>query len=1730
MKILILRPRSTVGNPHATPVIGAARDRVIRAIACVLAPMQLFIGLPLPVLAAASQPVLAATPTQTRPTSRPSALPPDLAAQATAPWQPPEPVRSRPATPRRSIPQDRLAAPDASARAQGPGRSLPSLTAGGVIASSRTSDKELGAALSELDTWRERETFPATDAYLSANAGTSQAAALGVALGIARFEQGYFSRAIDTLQTAWTATAESKDPAVYDLANEAGIRLAGLLARVGRQKELTAVLDVLNTRRVRGPLREHLQVANEALASMRTLPEHAFKCGPLALLTLRDAWQIGAEGVASLRGAESTPAGFTLAEVADMAGKAGITPRLAFRPKGAPIIAPAVVHWRADHYAALVEKRGEHWLVRDPTFAQDFLLSAQALDDEASGYFLIMGELPAGWRSVPTKEAESVFGRGAPAGSSEEDTNNKKKCPGMAGYYVSDFLVSLHVTDTPLGYQPPVGPAIDFTLTYNQRGTFNLAGQNISHLGPQWTLNWFIYTEDADGAGNQRLYTEDGRIERYSAAQITAETPHYLTAYKMAGGSGGAPFERIAPDGTREVYDHVVTGTGPYPKRFLTKIVDRFGNEVTLTYDGSDRLTAVTDALGQVSLLSYDDPADSYRITSISDPFGRTATMTYDGSGRLASITDPVGIVSSFSYEDSSNPDFLSKLTTPYGDTNFSYKSPSPDNRAMEVKDPAGRQERVEYRNAFTDVIDQTEDPLKVPVVPTDPDNPGAGNLDLGNHYLYYGNTLKWDHKTYREYPPNPNTGLNYDKAHITKWLWATDASYTTLGVKHSEKAALGNRVWYYYDGQTLSTWGIHRGPLGVPNVVARVLDDGTTQTWRYTYSLEQEVTSAIDPKGRKTYYDRTANGIDLAAVRQWRSASSTTETLTELDWTAARLPQTTTDAALKETTFTYNAAGQPVTATNALSETTTFIYDANLDGTPDASGYLIRVEGPVSGANTSYTYDSAGRIHTVTDSEGYVLTYDYDDLNRVTVVTYPDSTYDQLVYDRLDLKAVRDREGRWTRYWYNGVGQRVLTLDPAGRTTLVDYCRCGAPKLLVDGEGNATRWEYDIQGRVTKKIYADFSETLYTYETTNSRLKTVTDALGQEKHYAYDVDDALLSTSYVNAINATPNVTFTYETDYNRLATMTDGTGTTSFTYHPVTAPTGTLGASRLAEVDGPLTDDTLVYAYDELGRRIGRTINGPANSQTFGYDALGRLDSEINVLGTFTPSYAGHSNRVTSVALPSGLTTDYGYGTATQDFRLQSIAFKNGGTTLSSHAYTHSPTGRIETWSQALSGQPVLNWAYGYDRADQLTGAVKTPSVGAAQTLRYGYDRIGNRVTESSDSAVRTGVYNELNQLEGWTGGGRTRVAGTLDEPATVTVNGSPAQLGAGNSFTADVDLPVGTSTVPVAATDGSGNTRTANYSITVASGAAATYAYDDVGNLVSKVDSTGTTAYTWDAENRLIGIAYPGGASTEMTYDGLSRRVRIVEKDNTATIIDDRRFVWDGQALAERRAGDGITVERRYFSEGVQAGGNTRLYVRDHLGSVNQLIDPSSPGSPTATYNYDPFGKRVKVAGSEESDAAYTGHYYHAASELHLTLYRAYDADLGRWLSRDPIGENGGINVYNYVAGNPVRHMDPLGLSPDCEYQKMACLRGAQSSFNDQMLIVAPIAFVAGFAMGVFATKSAIGGALIGAGAWGITAVVAKIQYESDVRECERKYEECKKNKKPPTACSAAASASV
>ena len=262
-----------------------------------------------------------------------------------------------------------------------------------------------------------------------------------------------------------------------------------------------------------------------------------------------------------------------------------------------------------------------------------------------------------------------------------------------------------------------------------------------------------------------------------------------------------------------------------------------------------------------------------------------------------------------------------------------------------------------------------------------------------------------------------------------------------------------------------------------------------------------------------------------------------------------------------------------------------------------------------------------------MTDSDGYAVATDYDNIDRKTKTTYPDATFEQFQYTdnvtgamTLDLTGSRDRRGLWTYRHYNANRQMDSITDPANRTTLYGWCNCGALESITDPKLQVTTFNRDIQSRVYQKVFNDGTTINYLYEGqtapnsagATSRLKSSTDAKNQRTNYTYFADDNVAQITYTDTngqpLNPpTPSVSYTYDPNYNRAVTMVDGNGPTVYGYNPVTVPP-VLGANRLASIDGRSPNDTITFSYDELGRVSNRQINGSANSETWAFDSLGR------------------------------------------------------------------------------------------------------------------------------------------------------------------------------------------------------------------------------------------------------------------------------------------------------------------------------------------------------------------------------------------------------------------------------------------------------------------------------------------------------------------------------------------
>ena len=224
--------------------------------------------------------------------------------------------------------------------------------------------------------------------------------------------------------------------------------------------------------------------------------------------------------------------------------------------------------------------------------------------------------------------------------------------------------------------------------------------------------------------------------------------------------------------------------------------------------------------------------------------------------------------------------------------------------------------------------------------------------------------------------------------------------------------------------------------------------------------------------------------------------------------------------------------------------------------------------------------------------------------------------------------------------------------------------------------------------------------------------------------------------------------------------------------------------------------------------------------------------------------------------------------------------------------------------------------------------------------------------------------------------------------------------------------------------AVTDGANTTKTNNYKVSTKGSASTSLTFDANGNMTSD----GTNTYERDAENRLTKITYPGtGNFTSLAYDGLGRNVSIVET-TLGSVTSTKHFIWCFGGRQEERDGSG-SVTKRNFSRGQITMSTNTFFTKDHLGSIRETTNTT--GSILAGLSYDMFGRLLQFAGSQSPDFSFDGCLYHQRSNLTLAIFREYSPVLGRFLSRDPIGESGGVNLAAFVENRPSNSKDPLGL---------------------------------------------------------------------------------------------------
>ena len=311
-----------------------------------------------------------------------------------------------------------------------------------------------------------------------------------------------------------------------------------------------------------------------------------------------------------------------------------------------------------------------------------------------------------------------------------------------------------------------------------------------------------------------------------------------------------------------------------------------------------------------------------------------------------------------------------------------------------------------------------------------------------------------------------------------------------------------------------------------------------------------------------------------------------------------------------------------------------------------------------------------------------------------------------------------------------------------------------------------------------------------------------------------------------------------------------------------------------------------------------------------------------------------------------------------------------------------------------------------YAYDIMDRVTNiSWKTASGATLGGFGYEYDAVGRIVSRShaigSNAFDRVYAYDDLDRL-------------ASNDGVTYTYDA------AGNRMTRTED--------------GETITYTLGVGDRLATWTGGSYAYDFAGN-VTRIERTGrpTLDLTWNSQYQLVSVATNGVFAEGYEYDALGRRV------STTTLEGTTRHVYDDgwQVIADLDA-NGNVVASYIWGDGidnllaVSAGGATYYPLTDIQGTVWGYVD--SQNNVVARWQYDAWGNIIDGTVSVPALASLRYRFqcreWSAATGLVNFRMRWYDPETGRWISKDPIGLSGGLNLYAFCGNDPLNRIDPFG----------------------------------------------------------------------------------------------------
>jgi RHS repeat-associated protein len=952
-----------------------------------------------------------------------------------------------------------------------------------------------------------------------------------------------------------------------------------------------------------------------------------------------------------------------------------------------------------------------------------------------------------------------------------------------------------------------------------------------------------------------------------------------------------------------------------------------------------------------------------------------------------------------------------------------------------------GTADEIRSKNAYDDNSNLVE--TKNPRHFAETEDDGNGNqvgIKSIDQYTYTGRNLKKSHTTAAGHPTLSATqswtynldGTNNEhkdfRNNTAKQIWRVCCARLQATVdRDGTSTTIQNTD---FKGQVIHSW---TGRAAVPAANLNFTNPSDIDTL-------QETTTRYDGRGRPTH--TTVWLVPLGDIGSCCGGSGDEAPIAGLDNSPAANGLTTE--------YAYD---DDLTDGNGIDDTyenqITALEGRGVTFGPTAKGSAVEITNP-AGEKTVQIQDAIGRTVMTINPEGHIQTMDYDVVVASNQFTLQHSAF--TIPGSLLATRSTDALGNSTTHYTDGAGRTLLTRDPAGNFAGAAYDANSNRVIIRDPNGLGQDCTYDNLNRditcADLQEQDDFTSRGKNYNAHGAVLIT-TDAEGETTENIYDVRDRLHTSEDANDLITE----YAYDAN-NNLTTLTDPKNATrSWTYD-----------ARNLKVTKSMPDanDTLTYEYDAL-RRIKVETRQDNSTVTLKYDLAGRMEERIysdSTTDTFAYDKASrltsafkdrHDITVNRAYFPDGTMRSESYVLDNRTYTLERTYDERNLVNTQTFA-----DGKVMNWDHDARGL-VTNVSYDgehvlaqlhdagyrltkqtfgndlvrditYDRLDNMRGADKVSNnVGPIAELDFGYEYLADKNVHKETQT--SGTFEDLSFTAAYDPGNRVTSYNRQDGYPGARETQSWNYDGAGNWNSTVID----------------GNTQSRTHSdsdqLEVIAGDNLTY--DPRGN---QLTDNRSNEYTWDLDNRIIEADGSGYSNIEYRYDALGRRI-VREQGSSKEVL----LWWNNTEQSEHKHQAGqTTIQNDLQANPSERALNTifaralegdkldiQYYHKNYLDHVMAVSDDN--GNVLEHYRYTAFGEPeiysptgTKLATTDiDNDILWNVRRYEPATNLYLYKYRDYDAVSGRWPSRDPIGEWGGINLYEFVVNSPVSLIDILGL---------------------------------------------------------------------------------------------------